>query len=271
MGDTIQFVRYVRLLADRGAKVLFGVPVELKSLLGDLGGACQVLEANQPLPPFDLHAAIMSLPRLCGTRLENIPASVPYLLPPPVERFPLPAATPRRLRVGLVWAGGAYHLKDKLRSIPLQDFLSLLQTADCDFFSLQAGPRAADLTALPAGIPMSDIGSLVRDFADTAVVMRQLDLIISVDTATLHLAGALARPAWALLPYAPDWRWLLQREDSPWYPTMRLFRQVALGDWAGVIKRVQEELSRVARLHREHGVAPPLKWFQPSPHLPDTI
>ena len=98
--------------------------------------------------------------------------------------------------------------------------------------------------------------------------MRQLDLIISVDTAALHLAGALARPAWGLLPYAPDWRWLLQREDTPWYPTLRLFRQVALGDWAGVINRVREELSRVARLHRESGAAPPLEWFQPSPRLP---
>ncbi|MEI8044827.1 MAG: tetratricopeptide repeat protein, partial [Verrucomicrobiota bacterium] len=220
LGDTIQFARYVRLLAHRGARVIFGQPAELKSLLGDLGGACQVLEANQPLPPFDLHAEIMSLPRLCGTRLENIPASVPYLPLPPVERFPLPPATPGRLRVGLVWAGGALLMNDALRSISLKDFLPLLQTADFDFFSLQVGPRAADLAALPVGILVTDIGSRVRDFADTAAVMRQLDLIISVDTATLHLAGALALPAWGLLPYAPDWRWLLQREDSPWYPTL---------------------------------------------------
>jgi hypothetical protein len=158
-----------------------------------------------------------------------------------------------------------------LRSIPLKEFLPLLQTADCDFFSLQVGPRAADLAALPAGIPVADIGSRVRDFADTAAVMRQLDVIISVDTAALHLAGALARPAWGLLPYAPDWRWLLQREDTPWYPTLRLFRQVALGDWAGVINRLREELSRVVRLHRKSGVAAQLKWFQPSPRLSGTI
>ena len=268
LGDTIQFTRYLRLLADRGAKVLMGEPPELKSLLGDLGGACQVLEANQTLPPFDVHAALMSLPRLCGTRLENIPASVPYLPLPPVERFPLPPATPGRLRVGLVWAGGTRHPKDKLRSIPLPELLPLLQTEDCDFFSLQVGSGAVGLAALPVGIPVTDIGSRVRDFADTAAVMRQLDLIISVDTAALHLAGALARPAWGLLPYTPDWRWLLQREDSPWYPTLRLFRQVALGDWAGVIHRVHEELSRVARLHREAGVAPQLNWFQPPPRSP---
>jgi len=161
--------------------------------------------------------------------------------------------------VGLVWAGATSNPRDKLRSLPLQDLLPLLQTADCDFFSLQAGPRAADLAALPAGVSVTDIGSRVRDFADTAAVMRQLDLVISVDTAALHLAGALARPAWALLPYAPDWRWLLQREDSPWYPTLRLFRQVTLGDWAGVINRVQEELSRMARLYRASSKAQPLK------------
>ena len=259
LGDTLQFVRYLRVLADRGARVVFAEPAELKSLIGDLAGACRVLDTTQPLPPFDVHAALLSLPRLCGTRLENIPASVPYLPLPPLERFPLPPAAPGRLRVGLVWAGGTRHPKDKLRSIPLQDFLPLLQTADCDFFSLQAGPRAADLAALPAGVSVTDIGSRVRDFADTAAVMRQLDLVISVDTAALHLAGALARPAWALLPYAPDWRWLLQREDSPWYPTLRLFRQVTLGDWAGVINRVQEELSRMARLCRASSKAPPLK------------
>jgi len=173
--------------------------------------------------------------------------------------------------VGLVWAGETRHPRDDLRSIPLKEFLPLLQTANYDFFSLQVGPRAADLAALPDGTSVTDLGSRVRDFADTAAVMRQLDLIISVDTATLHLAGALARPAWALLPYAPDWRWLLQREDTPWYPTLRLFRQVALGDWAGVIKRVQEELSRVARLYGESGAAPQLKWFQPSPLWSGTI
>jgi tetratricopeptide (TPR) repeat protein len=263
-GDIIQFARYLHLLAERGAKMVFAGPVELKPLLGDLNGVCQVLVPNQPLPSFDVYAALMSLPRLCGTRLDNIPASVPYLPLPPVERFPLPPATPGRLRVGLVWEGGTRTPKERLRSIPLKEFLPLLQTADCDFFSLQVGPRAADLAALPAGIPVADIGSRVRDFADTAAVMRQLDVIISVDTAALHLAGALARPAWGLLPYAPDWRWLLQREDTPWYPTLRLFRQVALGDWAGVINRLREELSRVGRLHRELGAAPQLEWFQPS-------
>ncbi len=241
-GDIIQFARYVRLLADRGARVLFAEPAELKSLLGDLGGACQVLEPGQPLPPFDVHAALMSLPRLCGTRRENIPASVPYLPLPPVERFPLPPATPGRVRVGLVWAGAASNPRDKLRSIPLQTFLPLLENADCDFFSLQAGPRAADLAALPSEIPVTDIGSRVRDFADTAAVMGQVDLIISVDTSTLHLAGALARPVWGLLPYAPDWRWLLEREDTPWYPTMRLFRQPTPGDWESVVARLAKAL-----------------------------
>ena len=242
LGDTIQFVRYLRLLADRGARVVFAGAAELKSLLGDLAGACQVLAANQPVPPYDLRTALMSLPRLLGTQLENIPASVPYLPLLPVTRCRLPPAVPGRWRVGLVWAGGTGHLNDKMRSIPLPRFLPLLQVADCDFFSLQVGPRAGDLAALPAGVSVTDIGSRIRDFADTAAVMRQLDLIISVDTAPLHLAGALACPAWALLPYAPDWRWLLDRADTPWYPTMRLFRQPALGDWESVIVKVVKAL-----------------------------
>jgi tetratricopeptide (TPR) repeat protein len=176
-GDIIQFARYVRLLAEREARVLFAQPPELKSLLGDLEGACRVLDTNQPLPPFDVQVALMSLPRLCRTRLDSIPASVPYLPLPPVERFPLLPATPGRLRVGLVWAGETSNPKDKLRSIPLQEFLPLLQTADCDFFSLQVGTRSADLAALPTGIPVTDVGSRVRDFADTAAAMRQLDLM----------------------------------------------------------------------------------------------
>ena len=196
LGDTIQFVRYLRHLADQGASAIFKGPTELKSLLGDLGGACQVLDANQPLPPFDVHAALMSLPRLCGTRLENIPASVPYLPVPPAERLPLPPALPGRFRIGLVWAGGPRQFDDVLRSIPLLEFLPLLQIAGYDFYSLQVGPRAADLATLPAGLSVTDIGTRVRDFADTAAVMGQLDLIISVCTSTLHLAGALARPAW---------------------------------------------------------------------------
>ena len=244
LGDTIQFARYLSLLAARGGRVVFAGPRELKSLLGDLDGACQVLEPGQPLPPFDLHAALMSLPRLCGTRLENIPASVPYLPLPPVERFPLPPPTPGRLRVGLVWAAGARNPGNalRMRNIPLQALLQLLQTADCDFFSLQVGPSAADLAILSDGIHVTDVGSHVRDFADTAAVMRQLDLVISVCTSTLHLAGALARPAWGLLPYAADWRWLLEREDTPWYPTMRLFRQPTPGDWESVVARLAKAL-----------------------------
>ena len=245
LGDTIQFARYLRLLADRGARVLFAEPAELRSLLGDLGGACRVLEPDQPLPPFDVHAALMSLPRLCGTRVDSIPAGVPYVSQPPAERFPLPPPKPGQLRVGLIWAGGKLHSKDKLRSIAFLEFLPLLQAVGCDFFSLQVGPNAADLAVLPAGATVTDLGSRVGDFADTAAVLGQLDLLISVDTAVLHLAGSLGRPAWALLPFAPDWRWLLQREDTPWYPTVRLFRQPALGDWQSVICRVQVELDRV--------------------------
>jgi glycosyltransferase involved in cell wall biosynthesis len=178
-----------------------------------------------------------------------------------MERFPLPDRKRGRLRVGIVWAGGARHRKDKLRSIPLNQFLPLLQNPRCDFFSLQAGPKAAELASLPAGIEIADIGSRLNDFADTAAVIGQLDLLISADTATLHLAGALARPVWGLVPYAPDWRWMLKREDSLWYPTLRLFRQSAPEDWKGVFERVEQELDRVASQYESSVVSPQPEWF----------
>jgi tetratricopeptide (TPR) repeat protein/glycosyltransferase involved in cell wall biosynthesis len=265
LGDTIQFARCLTLAAARGGKVLFTCPKELRTLFQGLAGPVQVLEPGQPPPPFDVHAALLSLPRLCGIRLHNIPNQTPYLTVPPAERFPLPPRTPGRLRVGLVWAGGTRFPKDGLRSMTARHFLPLLQDTPCDFFSLQAGPKAAELKSLPEGVKVWDAGSRLRDFADTAAVMGQLDLVISTCTSTLHLAGALARPAWGLLSYAPDWRWLRGREDSPWYPTVRLFRQAAPGDWAGVLERAQQALARLACQHESSAAPPSPEWFLPRP------
>ena len=245
LGDTIQFGRYLSVIAARGGKVLFACPKELKSLFSATFGVFSIVDSNQPILKFDVHAPLMSLPRLCGTRLDSIPNQVPYLPLPPAEQFPLPPSTRGRLRVGIVWAGGDRHPKDKLRSLSLSQFVPLLRHASCEFFSLQTPPRGAELASLPEGLKVEDLGSRLGDFAETAAVLGQLDLIISADTAVLHLAGALARPVWGLLPFAPDWRWMLEREDSPWYPTMRLFRQSVPGDWSGVITRVQQELDRV--------------------------
>jgi tetratricopeptide (TPR) repeat protein len=246
LGDTIQFARYLTLAAKRGGRILFACPEELRSAFAGMAGLSQFIEPGQELPAFDVHAALMSLPRLCGTRYESIPGDVPYLNIPPASRFPLRARTPGRLRVGLVWAGGTRFLRDGLRSITGAHLIPLLRAVPCDYYSLQTGPKSAELKSLPEDIKIEDVGSRLRDFADTASVMGQLDLVISTCTSSLHLAGALARPVWGLLAYAPDWRWLPPRDDSPWYPTLRLFRQATPGDWQGVLKRVEQELTALA-------------------------
>jgi tetratricopeptide (TPR) repeat protein len=249
LGDTIQFSRYLPLLAARGGRVLFVFPRELRALFSGLAGVT-LIDPDGPMPPFDVHAPLMSLPRLCATRLQNIPCEMSYLPRHPVSRFPLAPRTPDRMRVGVVWAGGARHPKDLLRSLTAQQLVPAFRAASCDFFSLQTPPRAAELKALPADVRVEDVGSGLRDFADTAAIMEQLDLVISADTSPLHLAGMLGRPTWGLLPFIPDWRWLLHREDSPWYPTMRLFRQTTLGDWTGVVDRVANALREEAERFR---------------------
>ena len=218
-----------------------------------------VVDPDEPWPHFDLQAPLTSLPRLCATRLENIPSCAPGIPRQLSSRFPLAVPTSGRMRVGVVWAGSTQFNKDALRSLTGPQFFPVFRAAPCDFFSLQTPPKAGELKSLPAGLRVEDIGSRVRDFADTAAVMEQLDLVISADTSALHLAGMLERPTWALLPFAADWRWLLHREDSPWYPTMRLFRQTSLGDWAGVLDRVanalRDEAERFRITHGRGGVA----------------
>ena len=246
-GDTIHFIRYIPLLAERGARVLFVCPAPLHNLARHVRGVCQLFGWGEPLPPFDTHAPLMSLPYLMKTTLENVPARVPYLPIPPAETFPLSPGPAKLLKVGLVWAGGDDYRKNRIRSTSLDQFLPLLRLPGVRFFSLQCGPRAADLQKLPADVQLEDLGRRARDYADTAAALGQLDLVISVCTSTLHLAGALGRPTWAILAYAPCWRWMLGRPDSPWYPTMTLFRQPRPGDWAGVLAQVQAALRDLTR------------------------
>ena len=242
LGDAIHFIRYVPLLAGRGARVVLVCPPSLHSLVRHVEGLGQLLGWREPLPPFDTHAALLSLPHLFETTLENLPAKVPYLPTPPPDPFPLSAGPAGALKVGLVWAGGEDYRKNRIRSAPLELFLPLLRLPGIRFFSLQCGPRSAELRNLPADIQIEDLGSRLRDFADTAAAMGQLDLVISVCTSTLHLAGALGRPVWGVLAFAPCWRWMLGRSDSPWYPTMKLFRQPKPGDWPGVIAQIEAAL-----------------------------
>lgn len=245
LGDTLQFVRYVPRLAQAGARVLLLVQPELKTLLSALPGANRVISPGEALPPFDFHCPFLSLPLACRTRLETIPREVPYLSPAPasLEKWRARLGTRTRRRVGIAWSGQRAHVNDRNRSIPLAR-LSGLAALDLALVSLQKEVRPEDAAALAANPRIAHPGAELVDMADTAALIAHLDLVVCVDTAVAHLAGALAKPVWILLPHAADWRWLAEREDSPWYPTARLFRQPAPGDWDSVIARVRRELER---------------------------
>jgi lipoprotein NlpI len=241
-GDTLQFCRYVPLLAAQGAEVLLEVPTALVALLADLEGVARIVAAGRTLPPFDCHCPLMSLPLALRTTLATIPGRIPYLRAEPakVEAWSARLAVVPRPWVGLAWAGSPVHRNDHNRSIALRELLAELPGA-LRYVSLQKGVPASDRHALD-GQQMLDWTDDLHDFSDTAALVHALDLVISVDTSTVHLAGSLGRPCWVMLPFHPDWRWLLDRDDSPWYPTLRLFRQERRGDWAGVVARVAEAL-----------------------------
>ena len=252
LGDTIQFVRYAALLKQKGAgKVIVGCPTELLRLLQRCAGVDQAV-TEITVTAFDVHAFPLSLPRLLETNsVERIPANVPYLDIDTdlVEKWrgrlaALEVQRPR-LRVGIVWQGNPGHKGDRRRSVRLEQFAALAELPGVSLVSLQKGQGREQLEKLP-GLAL-DLGPELTDLADTAAVIRSLDLIISVDTVVAHLAGALAAPVWVVLPKVPDWRWLLQRDDSPWYPTMRLFRQAERGQWDDVFIRMKMALSAFPR------------------------
>jgi hypothetical protein len=228
--------------------VKLGVPAPLTQLLSRLPGVAQVDCSDAVLAAYDYHCPLLSLPRAFGTTLATIPAAVPYLQADEakVAGWRARLRPSRARRIGLVWSGNPAHQNDSNRSIPLTEFGPLLATIggpDVEFISVQKEVRESD-RALLAAHGIRHFGAALQDFDDTAALLMGMDLVIAVDTAIAHLAGALGRPLWVLLPYVPDWRWLLEREDSPWYPTARLFRQSAPGDWGGVLRRVAEELRR---------------------------
>jgi ADP-heptose:LPS heptosyltransferase len=196
-------------------------------------------------PKFQYMCPLLSLPRIFGTTIDTIPADVPYIhaLPDRLEKWKSRVPQDARLKVGLVWAGGGGFAGDRARSIGLRQVAPLLGDPRIRYVSLHAELREDDAAVMAAYPEIVHFGADLQDFADTAAVISRLDLVISVDTAVAHLAGAMARPVWILLPFAPDFRWLLEREDSPWYPTARLFRQPRMGDWASVIARVGDALA----------------------------
>ena len=237
-GDTMQFCRYVPLVAERGARVILEVQDSLRELMTSLAGTTQVLAMGSPLPDFDVQCPLLSLPLVFRTRLETIPSAVPYLRASAqaVADWEAQLGPKRRLRIGLAWSGRPTHKDDLNRSIGLDALLPLLDI-DATFVSLHKYVRAADAVVLKERSDLSHFGDALRDFSDTAALISNLDLVISVDTSVVHLAGALAKPVWVLLPSTPDWRWLLDRDDSPWYPTARLFRQDHTRAWDSVIAR----------------------------------
>ncbi|MGA2660601.1 MAG: tetratricopeptide repeat-containing glycosyltransferase family protein [Verrucomicrobiota bacterium] len=244
-GDAIQFVRLVTALAARGARLVLECPASLVALFESVEGADRVIARGESLPGVDWHVPLLSLPHLLRVTLDTLPAKTPYLRPPSGREARLPAPpgsqTPQ-LKAGLIWRGNPEHKNDRHRSIPAKLLEPLLDVPGVAFYSLQVGASPDEPLPGPPLDRLIDLRAMIHDFGDTAVLMKQLDLVISVDTSTVHLAGALGQPAWLLLPCAPDWRWLLGRNDSPWYPSLRLFRQPLPGDWASVVREVRAAL-----------------------------
>ena len=244
LGDSIQFARYAPLLCGKGARVVLGAQRPLTRLFRSLAGDIEIVGTGEPLPRYDTHCPLLSLPRALGTTLETIPAAVPYLSAEPeavtgwAERLRVQEPG---LRVGLVWAGNPQHLGDRQRSIPVEALAPLLRHAAIRWFSLQVGERSADRLA----DEIDDLSPGLSDFAETAAAIAGLDLVITVDTSVAHLAGALGRPVWVLLPFVPDWRWLRTGTASPWYPTMRLFRQDERRNWEPAVANVSAALAEL--------------------------
>jgi tetratricopeptide (TPR) repeat protein len=248
-GDAIQFCRYAPLVAARGARVILETHRPLRRLMGTLAGVAQVFAGGEALPDFDLHCPLLSLPWAFRTELATIPAATPYLGVDGAAAMDWGTRLgPRqRPRIGLVWCGNPNHDNDRRRSIALSAMLPLVEGIDATFVSLQRDLRPGDAELLQNCGAIVHFGEQLKDFADTAALVANLDLVISVDTSVAHLAGALGKPVWIMLPYVPEWRWLLDREDSPWYPTARLFRQDESRSWDGVIARVRTALAETLR------------------------
>ncbi len=246
VGDTIQFARFLPRVAARGGSLIFQHEPACWRLFRDFPGVAERLTVEEQPPPFDRWVSLLALPGVLGCTLETIPAPISFPGLAAVDASPWRQRIPdsSNLTVGLVWAGDPTHANDHNRSIDPSRLQPLLALPGIDFFSLQVGPAARQLETL-ADFSITDLGPHLHDYADTAAAMARLDLIITVDTSCAHLAATLNRPTWILIPFAPDWRWLLSRSDSPWYPNVHLFRQSAIGDWDGVVERLLTALKTV--------------------------
>ena len=246
-GDAIQFVRYAPLVAERGGEVIVRCVPGLAALVGSMPGVSAVFSAGEP-PAFDVCCPLMSLPRIFGTTLDTVPAQVPYFQPEAKRalhwKARLDAAGPT-FKVGLYWATDTKNRISPLRSLTLDSFAPLASLPGITYFSLQRGAAAAEAARPPSGMTVVDLSPELAGFSDDAALISNLDLVISINTATAHLAGAMGRRVWTLAQFPPDWRWLLGRDDSPWYPTMRIFRRGKSESWESVIGRVSQALGRL--------------------------
>ena len=247
LGDTIQFVRYLPMVQATGGHVVFECQKNLVRLLKNNEGFDEIIEkasANEKNSHFDVQVPLLSLPGIFGTTLENIPSKVSYITvdPEPVKQWNARIEHNDDFKIGIVWAGSPHHTNDRNRSCKLEDFAQLAEIPGLSFYSVQKGPASAEVFNPPGGMKIINLADELNDFADTAAIIANLDLVISVDTAVVHLAGAIGKPVWNLLPFAPEWRWQLNRADSPWYPGMRLFRQSQPNDWTGVFEQVKKAL-----------------------------
>jgi tetratricopeptide (TPR) repeat protein len=244
LGDALQFCRYIPLVAARGARVVLEIDGPLKQLLSGLTGVSHCISKGEALPDFDFHCSLASLPLAFDTILDTIPSAVPYLsVGAHVADWKTRLDSKKRPRIGLVWSGNPDHRNDHNRSITLETLLPLLDV-EAQFVSLQKIVRPSDEAVLRERNDVLHLGPELQSFSDTAALIEQLDLVVSVDTSVAHLAGALGRPVWILLPYIPDWRWLLDRDDSPWYPTARLFRQSQTRKWDSVVDEARRALTK---------------------------
>ncbi|HAS89342.1 MAG TPA: hypothetical protein DCS48_08555 [Desulfovibrio sp.] len=243
-GDTLNFCRYLPLVAGAGGKVVFECQPELVSLIEGMDGIEEIVSGGDKLPEFEVQVPLISLPRIFKHDLKSIPRETPYLKAPAQAGFPVHVPEGSEFKIGIVWAGKPTHRNDHNRSVSMENFLSFAEIPGVTLYSLQKGPEVNQRERYGCGVLVRDLGSGCDDFADTAKVLEQLDLVVTVDTSVAHLAGALNIPVWVVLPYNSDWRWMRKRKDSPWYPGMTLFRQKKPGDWDYVFRVMLGELKK---------------------------
>ncbi len=242
IGDMLQFARYIPMVKERVGTVVIETHPELARLLSTVSGADKVVNRGSALPKFDAYIPVMSLARIFETTIETIPQNIPYLSPPEEQSVQLPASLDNQRQIGIVWAGRPTHNNDKNRSCGFKHFIELLGIPGVSVYSLQKGGKESEIRENGCAALVVDMAPRLNDFADTAALVQQLDLVITVDTSVAHLAGALGKPVWVVLPFAGDWRWMRNAKDSPWYPSMRLFRQTQHGDWTQVFNEVRKAL-----------------------------